>query len=209
MKFSNLYKLAVLLTFVLLLFSCGSERFDSEEALWAYLKEEDNGYLYKKQVKGIDYSLVYRPTDLLVQQTMTTYSEKAVDSLRKHYSQYLYFNLSFSKNNQELLSTVPRDRQQFGAMVNQLVFGMGEYVHVYNNKQDTLQLVDYIYPRMYGVSNGTKMLFVYEANEEELKEENLFLEIKDMGLGTGDVRFKIPTAKIKQQPELNFSLLEK
>ncbi|MGY5351880.1 hypothetical protein ACXGQW_04850 [Wenyingzhuangia sp. IMCC45533] len=208
MKFLKVIQSITILIVFLSLQACGSKTFDSEDDLWQYLQDKNNGYLHKKQVKGIDYSILYKPTDILVNQTLSQYSKKAIDSLRNHYSQYLYFNLSFSKNQQELQSTVPRNKQHFGSMVNQLVFGMGEYVYAYTNKRDTLSLVDYIYPRMYGVSSGTKMMFVYEANQEELKAEHLFLEIKDMGLGTGDVKFKIPTKIIKQEPKLNFEKLK-
>lgn len=188
----------------LVLASCSSKNFDSEAALWEYLKEPSHGYVQKKHVQGIDYSLVYRPTDLLVKQSLVKVNNKAIDSLRKHYGKYLYFNLSMGKHQKELLSTIPKDRQAFGAMVNQLAFGMGNYIHCYTAQKDTLSLVDYIYPRMYGVSNATKMMFVYEPTAKELEEKYLFFEIKDLGMQTGDIKFKIPTKVIKNQPRLNF-----
>lgn len=209
MRFSQLYKQIPLVLVFGLLFSCSeSQTFDSEQEMWTYLQDEDNEYVQTKHIKGIDYALVYKPIDLLVNQTLTAYSEKAVDSLRNHYNKYLYFNLSFSKNNQELLSTVPKNRNEFGAMVNQLAFGMSNYVYAYTKTKDTLNLVDYIYPRMYGVSNGTKMMFVYEANKEELAEDYFFVEIKDMGFNTGDIRFKIPTKIIHNQPKLDIQKIK-
>ena len=60
-----------------------------------YLKEDDNNYMQYKTVNGIDFSLLYRPTDLLVSQEIGGEQVEAsrIDSLREHYGKYLYFNL--------------------------------------------------------------------------------------------------------------------
>ena len=47
-------------------------------------------------------------------------------------------------------------------MVNQLAFGMREKVHVYTQKKDTLEMLDYNYPRMYGMSPTTDILLIYK-----------------------------------------------
>ena len=67
-----------------------------------------------------------------------------IKELRNNYNKYLYFNLSMSQNNQELLSTAPKNRNEFGAMVNQLAFGMGDKVHLFTQSKDTLELADFI-----------------------------------------------------------------
>ena len=186
--------------------SCSKQKtFDTEEELWEYLNDPDNGYKQSKTVNNIDFSLLYKPTDALVVQEL---GEKASDSLvkllREKYKKYLYFTLSMSHNNKELLSVIPNNKNEFGAMVNQLAFGMGEKVHVYTQSKDTLVLQDYIYPRMYGMSNNTTMLFVYPRDNSQLKEPYLNLTIEDLGTQTGEVKFKIPTIIIKQQPKLSF-----
>lgn len=43
-----------------------------------------------------------------------------------------------SKNNQELLNGVARDKSKFGQMVNDLAFGMEEKGHLYTPEKDTL-----------------------------------------------------------------------
>lgn len=109
-----------------------------------------------------------------------------------------------SSNNKELLSTVPQNKNEFGALVNQLAFNMGEKVHVFTQSKDTLVLQDYVYPRMYGMSNSTSMLFAYLKDEKQLEETYLNLTINDLEIQTGEVKFKIPTSIIKQQPKLSF-----
>ena len=197
---------SLLLFFFLLLTSCANKTFNNEQELWTYLKNPDNGYLQQKNINGYDFSLLYKPTDLLVEQELgdASTSSAQVKKLRKKYQQYMYFTLSMSRNGKELLSTTPKNRQEFGAMVNQLAFGMQEKVHLFTQNKDTLELLDYNYPRMYGMSQSTTMLFVYPRDEKQLSEETLNFTIQDLGTYTGEVKFKIETDKIRNEPRLKF-----
>ena len=202
MKFQQLFTLL----FIVFVFSnCENKSFETKKELFSYLQDADHGYLHQKNVNGYDFSLLYKPTDLLVDQELNeTYTPEEVQKLRTKYKQYLYFTLSMSKNNKELLSATPKNRQEFGAMVNELAFGMDKKVHVFTSKKDTLELLDYVYPRMYGMSKATTMLFVYPRDTKFLKEDYLNITIGDLGTYTGEVRFKIPTKKIKNEPKLRF-----
>ena len=202
MKFHQLFTLL----FIVFVFSnCGNKSFETKKGLFNYLQDTDHGYLYQKNVNGYDFSLLYKPTDLLVDQELDeVHTSEEVQKLRKKYSQYLYFTLSMSKNNKELLSATPKNRQEFGAMVDELAFGMSKKVHVFTSKKDTLELLDYVYPRMYGMSKATTMLFVYPRDIKFLQEDYLNITIGDLGTYTGEVRFKIPTQKIKNEPRLRF-----
>ncbi len=202
MKFQQLF---IMLFIAFLLSNCTNKSFTTKEEMFSYLQKEDNGYLHQKNVNGYDFSLLYKPTDLLVHQELSeSPTSEEVEKLRTKYKKYLYFTLSMSKNNKELLSATPRNRQEFGAMVNELAFGMDKKVHVFTSKKDTLELLDYVYPRMYGMSKATTMLFVYPRDEKFLKEDYLNITIGDLGTYTGEVRFKVPTQKIKNEPKLEF-----
>ncbi|GAA4277405.1 hypothetical protein GCM10022259_21290 [Aquimarina mytili] len=171
----------------------------------SYIQQPEHGYLHTKIVNGVNFSVLYKPTDLLVDQELTDQEEvSTVDSLREQYGKYLYFTLSMSKNNQELLSNVAGNKQQFGAMVNELAFGMEQKVHLYTPQKDTIAMADYIYPRMYGISGATTMLFVYPREQNIKNEEYLNITIEDLGFYTGEVKFKIPTDMINNEPKLKF-----
>lgn len=189
--------------------SCSSKNFDTKEALLSYTTDKKNGYHQTKSVNGYDFSLLYKPTDVLVQQELSEdisqdQIEEKVKELRKKYHNYLYFSLSISKNDREILSTTPKDRNEFGAMVNQLAFGMREKAHLFTQSKDTLEMIDFIYPRMYGMSRSTDILFVYPRNHEQLEEDNLSFTLEDLGTYTGEVKFKIPTDIINNEPVLSF-----
>ena len=201
----QIYKLSYFIGLTLLIFSC-KKTFKDKTQLLAYLSTPENGYTQHKVINGVNYTLTYRPTDMLVQQELggVTATEVEVHELRERYSKHMYFNLSMSQNNKELLSVVPNNRNEFGAMVNQLAFGMGDKIHFYTQSKDTLDLADFIYPRMYGMSQATTIMFVYPRDEQQLQEDYLNFTIEDLGLYTGEVKFKIPTEKLINEPELAF-----
>ncbi|MFI1772536.1 hypothetical protein [Thalassobellus citreus] len=195
--------LLLLLLCLMLLFSCNQNTFDNETALLDFIKDETNGYTQHKTVNGVEYTLTYRPTDALVNQELgDSITKSKVEALRSKYKKYMYFNLSMSQNNKELLSSAPKNRNEFGAMVNQLTFGMNEKVHMYTSTKDTLEMVDFVYPRMYGISKATTIMFVYPRDQKALKNEHVNFTIEDLGLYTGEVKFKILTQKLINEPNL-------
>ncbi len=204
-RFSGCLKI-IALGIVLLVSSCTQKKFSNETDLLAYLKTPENGYVQNKTINGIAYNLMYRPTDLLVKQELgdTKPTDSIIHALREKYNKYLYFNLSMSQNNQELLNAKAGNKNEFGAMVNQLVFGMGQKVHFYTKSKDTLELVDFVYPRMYGMSKATTIMFVYPREEKALQEEQLNFTIEDLGFYTGEVKFKIASKQLNNEPQLAF-----
>ncbi|SHJ68308.1 hypothetical protein [Aquimarina spongiae] len=201
-----MFKVKVFIVILTLFFiACNKKSFESSEELLEYLQQPENGYLYSKTINDVDFSILYKPTDLLVDQTLSRVVTKSkVDSLRTKYNEYLYFSLSMSKNNQELLSNVVGNKQRFGAMVNELAFGMEQKVHLYTKQKDTIAMADYIYPRVYGMSGATTILFVYPRDERLTNTEVMTLTIEDLGFYTGEVKFKIPTKIINNEPGIKF-----
>ena len=201
----NMTKNNFLLLILLLVISSCSKSFDTVKEMDDYIREEDNGYNYKKTVEGVDYVLQYRPTDLLVQQELgDKIDQTQIDKLRQKYYKYLYFNLSMSKNNQELLNGVARDKTRFGQMVNDLAFGMEGKVYLYTPKKDTLAMADFIYPRMYGMSNATSIMIVYPREKKYMNEDYLNFTVEDLGLDTGEIKFKLNTTALEKEPQLRF-----
>jgi hypothetical protein len=199
-------KNSLLLLLSLLFLSSCSKTFDTQQEMNDYIKNPDHGYSYTKTIVGVDYELQYRPTDALVKQELgDKHDDKQVAILRKKYRKYLYFNLSMSKNNQELLNGVARDKAKFGQMVNDLAFGMEEKVQLYTPSKDTLAMADFIYPRMYGMSNSTSIMIVYPRDEKYMSQAYLNFVVQDLGLDTGEIKFKLNTKALQNEPKLNFN----
>ncbi|WP_373518416.1 hypothetical protein [Pricia sp.] len=192
--------------FVLLFIaSCSQKSFHTSEDLMVYVSNPENGYRQEKSINGVEYSITYRPTDILVKQWLgDNPSQNDVDSLRKKYNKYMYFNFSLAKNKQEILNSLVTNKEDFGKMVNQLAFGMNERVHLFSSNKDSIAIADYIYPRLYGMSGATSMLLVYPKDPKLMANEFFHFTVEDLGLATGEISFKIPTKPIKNEPKLKF-----
>jgi hypothetical protein len=57
---------------------------------------------------------------------------------------------------------------------------------------------------MYGMSNSTSIMIVYPRDDKYLKQDYLNFVIEDLGLETGDVKFKINTKALINEPQLVF-----
>jgi len=199
-------KILLLALSSLIFHSCNYNTFSSESVLIEYLRDDKNGFISHKTVNGVEFTLMYRPTDLLVKQELgdLEFTDQRVKALRAKYRDYLYFNLSMSKNGQELLNTAPKNKNEFGEMVSELAFGMRDKINLFTKSKDTLEMIDFIYPRTYGMSRSTTIMFIYPRIEEYLKEEYFNFTIRDLGLGTGEIKFKIHSSKINNEPHLSF-----
>jgi len=195
------------LLFIVMLSVCSCSRdFDTPKELIDYAADEDNGYRYTKTTNGVDYQLQYRPTDMMASQELgNQVSEASIDSLRKTYRQYMYFTLSMSKNNRELLTGVAQDKNKFGQLVNNLAFDLDKKIHLFTQQNDTIKMVDFVYPRMYDMTNNTSVLVIFERNQQKLESDFLNFTIEDLGFMTGEVSFKIKSKKLVNEPELNLN----
>jgi hypothetical protein len=191
--------------FTLLFTSCNRKL--NKEKLVEYIKNPENGVMKDKSIGSINISVYYKPVDFLVQQELVSsdvIKNSKIEEIRENYSKNLYFQISISMNDKEVLNNAAYNRQEFGRMVNQLSFEMGNRVYLTDNDNDTLQMMNYLYPRMYGMSKSTDILFSFE--KPDLKNtESLIFTIKDIGLMTGDIKFKFKTKDILEVPELKFS----
>jgi hypothetical protein len=140
--------------------SCKKD-YDSEKSnLIDYVKNEDNGFFQTTEINGVKINLTYRPTELMVSQEISNLgSEKKInlDSVKNKYKNNLYFILSYSRDNKEILSTITKSRQDFNAIQNTLTFDMANKVSLVNQNKDTIRLIDYNFPRTYGMSRATSL----------------------------------------------------
>lgn len=181
--------------FFVTLISCKKDIDLEKDELIDYVKNEENGFSQTKEINGVTINLTYRPTDLMVSQEMSNLiNEKKInpDSVKNKYKNNLYFVLSYSRDNKEILSTITRSREEFNTVQNTLTFDMLNKVSLVNQDKDTIRLLDYNFPRTYGMSRATSLLFVFERNKILNKSDELVFKILDIGIGTGDVKFRYP-----------------
>lgn len=153
--------------------------------------------MQEKDVNGIHIKLTYRPTEMLVYQELNgrdSVSKQDIKEARERYGKQHYFVLSISQGGKEILSNAA-DRQRFSMLVNQFAFGMGQCVTLTTAERDTLPLLDFNYPRYFGMAPSTDILFAFE--KEKKGTEYLDFSLNEFGLKTGNTRFRILIKKIK------------
>jgi hypothetical protein len=175
-----------------------------EKSLSTYISDSDHGLLQEKTINGVTIKAIYRPQDFLVKQEIDAglaKTDSSIAKLREEYHKQIYFLISLSKNNQEVLNSFAGDRESFSEMINRLAFGIGENITLTTSESDTLEMVDFVYPRMYGMSNSTDILLAFK-NKEIKNAEYLKLTLDDLGLQTGNVAFKFKIKDITRTPNL-------
>jgi hypothetical protein len=189
-----------LLFFTLVLVAC-SRKLNYEE-LTDYIKDPEHGLLQEKVVNGVRMKVIYRPSDMFVYQELhgrDNISKADIKEARGRYSQQHYFVLSLSYGEREILSDAS-DRNQFSMLVNQFAFGMDRNVLLTTADKDTLQLLDFHFPRMYAVTPSTDILFAFEKNGSGTKY--IELKVSEFGLNTGDSRYRFYIKNINKIPSL-------
>lgn len=203
-------KVTIILS-ALLLLSASCRQPIKHDKLVEYIAKPSHGLKQADSTGRLKISVAYRPSAFLIEQELQAkpgYNQNTVDSLSAIYNKNLYFVLSMSYNGQEILTSFAGDAQKFSEMVNTLSFGMGGYVSLTTSGNDTLGLLDYAYPRAYGMSSGTDMLFAFE-NKIKPGVKTLFFNIADFGLGMGKKRFEFRVKDIKNVPSLEFKYKKK
>jgi hypothetical protein len=185
---------------VLIFFTGCQEKFKTRDEYSKYINDADNGFSQTKVVNGVTINVTYKPSDLMVCQEIENknYSTKQIDSVRAKYDKLLYFIVSYSKDNNEILTTIPASRSEFNEIQNRLTFRMNENVALVNNKRDTIPLLDFNFPRTYGMSKTTTVLFVFNKNDKIEDSNELNFNLTDIGIGIGDLKFSYPTTILKK-----------
>jgi len=185
--------------------SCSPKSFESKKDMLMYLADEENGFVQHKKVNGVEFTLLYRPTDLMVAHELPDKAEdKDVYELVKKYRDHAYFTLSLGKNNREILTEVASDKGAYRKLLQKLSFGIERNITVTTQQRDTIPVVDFIYPRMYDLDGKNTVMFVLKKTDKILNDKSLNISIADLGLMTGEVTFKLPTAIIRNEPKINF-----
>jgi hypothetical protein len=192
---------------ILLITSC-NPTLVTEQQLIAYIQDEDNGLIKTKEQNGYKLTVYYKPTDFVINQ----YTENGViekpklDTLKKQFKNYAYFVLSLQKDKSNALYNMEQGYDAFSETLQTLAFRMDQYVQLTTSNSDTIPVADFIYPRLYGASPSTDILFVFN-NTQFSKNDWVQFNVKEFGLGVGRKNFRFKTSDIQQIPTLKFNLL--
>ena len=184
-----------------LILSACSPQYVSEKELVEYINNEYNGLVKKKTANGMELTVTYRPTDLLVAQEVgSSVDTVLIRKAMNKYSEYAYFILSLTAEGKNALYGKSHDMSNFSDNLQTLSFRMADRVFLSNSDNDTIPVADYIFDRSFGMGSTT-LMFVF--NNEKLRDCNLFtLHLREFGMHTGDQRFPFHCRDIRKMPKL-------
>lgn len=189
MKHFNIFILFFVFLFVN---SCKQRSFNEKEYI-KYINDPKNGFLNETKAGDVTIKLLHKPSCLF-----------AYDDSSNQYSNYLYFNLSYTTNDKDILMYNINAFNDYSERVNILSYRMSQYITLLTDKSDTVNIVDAFFERTYGMTNETNVLFAFDK-DKTLNNTNKYFSIylKDIGLGIGDQVFRFKKNKIKLPPKLN------
>lgn len=175
--------------------------------LLKYLNKPENGLCIEKHINGVDMALRYKPYQLFVGQHLRAFPDSLrADELPKYealYKDNLYLQLSLGRNQHEIVNAYV-NTPMYGQLVRSLSFGMRDLVVLTTQDRDTLLMKDFSFTPTYGMATSSQVLLVFDKNKIG-NSDYLKFQVKEMGLETGQVSFKIKTENIKQVPNLKYN----
>jgi hypothetical protein len=156
-----------------------------------------------KDIGGSKIKVSFRPVDDILaqeQRTRKNMSDSLKLTLKSQYNKYLYFVISMSRDNNEILSTA-RSEEERQQEMSDLVFHMDQYITARTSEGDTLPIADYVYPRTYGASRSTDLMIAFYKPSK--KTNDVTITVQDIGIGAGINKFSFSTADIDKVQELN------
>jgi hypothetical protein len=180
----------------------------NKEDINAYISEPSNGLIKSKKIGAVSIEVLFKPSDLLIHQdwkSIQVSSDK--EGLIKNYNAHYYFILSISNGGQELESDMAKKNESMDQAIDELSFGMGQYITIVNDKNDTISIEDYAYPRTYGGS--TRSSFILAFRNEKLKNAETFKVCIDYPyLMVGKQEFEFEINNIQAVPSLKMDDLK-
>jgi hypothetical protein len=182
---------------------CAQEKLKEDE-LKKYLMNPEHGTVKESDDGTVKTKVIYRPSDLLVVQQLkgvVGISKDSLKNIKKNFDGFLYFILSLSSNNGEVILNDMADEQLYAKRINHFSFEMKKHVYLITSEKDTIPAADFNYPRMFGSTKSTSMLFSF--NNENIRKSTFIdfcyydIDIK--------VKFRFLTTDLKNVPNLKFN----
>lgn len=198
------YYFIIFITALSLSTACRPEYVKDEKALAEYVQKESSGLVQRLEDNNFKLSLAYRPTDLIVAQSLDEdHVDSTITALRQHYNRYAYFVMSMSYAEKEALYGASGNYQAFSDNLQTLAFRLDQFLKLVTSSQDTVYLADFHYPRMYGMGAASEVLLVFE--KEKIKSSDwIQIDLDETGLGHGRQRFKFKTGDLLKVPQIKF-----
>lgn len=183
---------------IILLQSC-NPAINNKADLQVYITDPDNGLTSITEKSDVTLKMTWQPWQLIANKIGNSKSKAVNDS--SIFAKNLYFILSLSKDNKELLRQLPFET--YSEMVQVLSFRMQNFISAELDKT-TIEPVECAFQQTYGMTEANMLLLVF--NKKDIGEaEDLTISLKEFGLGFGDLKFPFRLKNIDRIQNLDYN----
>lgn len=199
-NFTKISHWCFVLTVITALIGCNSPEMTPEH-LTAWVADEENHLTLSQQYRGYDIRVTYKPQDLLIAQELDAAASMSdLATLEEKYKDHLYFILALSKGGKEAADASSAS-EEFSELIRILSFRMADYVNITTSGGDTVHVADYVFPRTYGMSEATTLMFAF-PKDKTADDQWLQLNLKEFGPGLGIRTFRFELNDINSVPKI-------
>ncbi len=193
-----LFGIAVLFVFFM---NCQFSDTVSKDELISFVNDEANGLCNKKELEGVQYTITYKPIDLIIVRWLKKNSSTDLDSLRSSFKNTVYFSLDISVDSTDAFGRMSANCPD---MLKVVSFGLQEHIILKDETGQEFYLSDFVYPRLYGNTNKTSVLLCFE-NENLNLNGDLNIYCSDFINGSIEkIKFNFKNTDITKIPKLRY-----
>lgn len=170
--------------------------------LQTYITDPDNGLMGTTQRSDVVIKTTWQPWQLIANKMGNPKSKASNDA--SSFANNLYFILSLSKGNKELLRQLPFE--MYSEMVQVLSFRMQNFVSAQPDGKTAIQPIECIFQQTYGMTEANMLLLVFNKKDIGAAKE-LTISLKEFGLGMGNLKFPFQLKNIDRIEKLDYSKL--
>ncbi|HWZ04427.1 MAG TPA: hypothetical protein VNX40_12505 [Mucilaginibacter sp.] len=163
--------------------------------LITYVNSPGNGLQKTQEAGKVKATLTYQPWQL----RLAKVNQKDGTTPPAGYEDKLYFVLALSADDKEVLRQLPIS--QYSEMVQVLAFRMQEFISLMPDGGKPLQPLDCLFQQTYGMGTANNLLIVFNSGNM-LDAEKLRVQVREFGLGIGNLDFEFKTKDINNIPAI-------
>lgn len=206
-----------LLLSVALLSGCAPGAIDSEEALFAWMHNPDNGLSRQRSTAGLEVSFQYLPPAYLAWREATGMEQctpQQFDSLLALYNTGYTFIMTLGPDKEagetfDVMYAGVHNEAEYNERVQQLNFQIGNYLQLKTAGGSYAPVLSRM-ENTYGLASHRKIYLVFNTdnpNSDLFTAKELDLTFSDELFGTGISHYVFDRAQLTAEPELNLKKL--
>jgi hypothetical protein len=187
------FSILSILTISIYLFGCAKDKTLARDEIISFINDEKNGLKQTNTINDLCYTLTYWPKNLLINKNHSKNNKVDIDS------NVCYFLFSISFQNKDITGF---SSNKYDYLIKTFSHNLPEIFCFELDSIERIYPIDFIYPRMYGLTSKTSVLVAVEKNKI-LKSKQIIIQVKNFLMESEDLlKFSFNTFNILESINL-------